>query len=68
MQPSYERLLIDDVRMSHDFYRLENSEMDARRKLAAEHHDMLIEAIKIQDEDLIVKLITTHFELSRQAW
>ena len=68
LQPSYERLLIDDVRMSHNFYRLETSEMDARRKLAAEHHDMFIEAIVKHEEDSIVKLIPKHFELSRLAW
>jgi DNA-binding GntR family transcriptional regulator len=68
LQPSYERLLIDDVRMSHNFYRLETSEMDARRKLAAEHHEMFIEAIEKNEEDSIVKLIPKHFELSRLAW
>ncbi|MNQ28845.1 putative HTH-type transcriptional regulator YdfH [compost metagenome] len=68
LKPSYERLLIDDVRMSHNLYRLETSEMDARRKLAAEHHDIFIESIEMHDEDSIVKLIPKHFELSRQAW
>lgn len=67
LQPSYDRLLIDDVRMNHNFYRLETSEMDARLKLAAEHHDMFIEAIKKHEEDSIVQLIPKHLELSRQA-
>lgn len=65
---SYERLLIDDIRISYNLYFLETSAMDDRRNLAAEHHDIFIEAIEMHDEESIVKLIPQHFELSRQAW
>ena len=65
LQPSLRRLLIDHARIGKTFFRPRNEDMQERLRLAVEHHDAFIEAIREHDEDRFVKLVFDHWELSR---
>ncbi|WP_341486856.1 GntR family transcriptional regulator [Pararhizobium sp. A13] len=66
LQPSLGRLLVDHARIGHTFFHPRNDDMRQRLKLAVEHHDGFIAAIKAHDEHTVVDLVFKHWELSRE--
>ena len=63
--PSLNRMLIDHTRLSQTFYRPDTEDDAARIRTACEHHDLMIEAIEIQDVAKIVALTIDHWTLSK---
>jgi len=67
LQASLGRLLIDHSRIGCIFYRQRNNrDMRGRLEMAIEHHDGFIKAIKEGDEEALVDLVFSHWELSRE--
>ncbi|PYE21773.1 DNA-binding GntR family transcriptional regulator [Rhizobium sp. PP-CC-3A-592] len=66
LQPSLRRLLVDHARIGHTFFHPRNDDMRQRLKIAVEHHDAFIEALKAHDEAGVVDLVFRHWELSRE--
>ena len=63
--PSFRRLLIDHARISMTFYAPRDDEMAQNVSTAAGHHDEIIAAIEMRDEDAAGRLATLHWNLSR---
>lgn len=65
LTPSLGRLLIDHTRMSHRFYRTDNTAAQARVAQACDQHDQMIDAIASRLPAESVELTLQHWELSR---
>jgi DNA-binding GntR family transcriptional regulator len=65
LKPSLSKLLIDDARVGHTFFRPTNDEMEASLAKSCQHHDEIIQAIARRDEAAVVRLTFEHWELSR---
>jgi len=65
LTPSLGRLLIDHTRMSHRFYRIDQSDSKIRVLEACEQHEQMIEAIEQRAPATTVDLTLQHWELSR---
>ncbi|MEM7195101.1 MAG: GntR family transcriptional regulator [Pseudomonadota bacterium] len=66
LKPSLRRLLIDHARISRTFYKPTNETMRRAVERAVEHHDLMIEAFRHQDEEKSASLAIEHWQLSRQ--
>ena len=66
LTPSLGKLLIDHARIGHTFFRPTDDHMEVNLKTACEHHDAFIEAIASRDQAAMVRLVSEHWELSRQ--
>lgn len=65
LMPSLNRMLIDHTRLSQTFYRPANEEDAALVETAADHHDLMIDAIETHEMDRIVALTIEHWTLSK---
>ncbi|THD73959.1 GntR family transcriptional regulator [Thalassobius vesicularis] len=63
--PSFQRLLIDHARIGMSFYRPRTSQMVQNLDTARHHHDLIIAAIEVGDEDRAAELAEDHWALSR---
>lgn len=65
LTPSLGRLLIDHTRMSHRFYRVQDSGSRKRIDEASQQHEEMIQSIEDREPARTVDLTIAHWELSR---
>lgn len=63
--PSLRRALIDHGRVGRTFFR-RDPEAGEQLRLAAQHHDQIIDAIERHDADAAETIVIAHFDLSRR--
>ena len=66
LQPSFNKLLIDHARIGHTFFRPRNDAMRTNLATASDHHDQFIAAIGQREDEVVVRLVHEHWELSRR--